>query len=60
MKIELNHEQVSLLLAGLDEIIDAAERENKSTADEEIHEGNGATIADCEELRDYISNYKEG
>lgn len=60
MKIELNEEQVSLILDGLDALVDAAESENRTTEDLEIRESNDAVLRDTAELYEYIANYKEG
>ena len=58
MKIELNEEQISLILDGLDALSDAAEEENRVTEDPEILEGNDSVIKDTAELYEYIANYK--
>lgn len=59
MKIELNEDQVSLILDGLDALSEAAADENRVARDPEILESNNAIIRDVAELYEYIANYKE-
>lgn len=59
MKIELNEEQVSLILDGLNALAEAAESENRVTTDQEVMDSNDAVLRDTAELYEYIANYKE-
>lgn len=58
MKIELNEEQISLILDGLNALAEAAEAENRVARDPEILDANDAVIKDTAELYEYIANYK--
>ena len=59
MRVKLDKAQVDVLLSGLDELISAADAENDSTYDKDIHESNDAKIAEADALYGYLSGYEE-